>query len=288
MMSSSFIIIIAAFFAVSVFLLAFSLIPQKSDVSKKLEQLEGLKWDTSPEERKNALERIFNDAQRINLQQLLLEAGWYTVTPAQMAFRIVGGCLFGLTVGLAYLFYMKNTDLLSIALAVLLTIGGAILPMSRLKGAVKKRKIAIQKGMPDLMDMLASTVKAGLAFNAALGYAEEVAIGPLGEEVRAVLSEIRLGRSRADALRSMANRVKLQELSTAVTAIVQAERLGSDLSNVLEELSLEGRNRRMMRAEEIAALMPVKMVIPMALFMLPALFVMIFGGIVARYVSGPH
>jgi tight adherence protein C len=128
-------------------------------------------------------------------------------------------------------------------------------------------------------------VQAGLSFNAALGYAQEVAVGPLGEEIKAVLSEIRLGRSRAEALKSMANRVKQEQLSTTVTAIVQAERLGSNLANVLEELAEETRNRRMIRAEEIANLMPTKMVIPMALFMLPALFIMIFGGVAAEYLT---
>jgi tight adherence protein C len=113
-------------------------------------------------------------------------------------------------------------------------------------------------------------------------------MGALGEEIRAVLSEVRLGRSRSDALKSMAARVRVEQLSTTVTAIVQAERLGSNLANVLEELAEETRNRRMVRAEEIANLMPTKMVIPMALFMLPALFVMIFGGVVAQYLSQPH
>lgn len=83
----------------------------------------------------------------------------------------------------------------------------------------------------------------------------------------------------------MANRVRVPDISTMVTAIVQAERLGANLSKVLEELSEDVRNKRMMRAEEIAATMPTKMVIPMALFMLPALFVMIFGGVVAQYLS---
>ncbi|MGH7708262.1 MAG: type II secretion system F family protein, partial [Vulcanimicrobiaceae bacterium] len=126
---------------------------------------------------------------------------------------------------------------------------------------------------------------AGLAFNQALGYAHEVATGALHEEINAVLSEIRLGRSRGDALKSMADRVRVLDISTTVTAVVQAERLGSNLSSVLTELADEARNRRMMRAEEIAALMPIKMVIPMALFMLPALFVMIFGPVVAQYFS---
>jgi len=157
--------------------------------------------------------------------------------------------------------------------------------MSQLKIAVQKRKVAIQRALPDLLDMLSTTVQAGLAFNAALIHAQEVAVGPLAEEIKAVLSEIRLGRSRADAMKSMASRVRQEQLSTTVTAIIQAERLGSNLANVLEELSEETRNRRMVRAEEIANLMPTKMVIPMALFMLPALFVMIFGGVAAEYMG---
>ena len=83
----------------------------------------------------------------------------------------------------------------------------------------------------------------------------------------------------------MAERVKLTDLSTSVTAIVQAERLGSNLANVLAELSEEARSKRMTRAEEIAAMMPIKMVIPMALFMLPALFAMIFGAVAAQFYS---
>jgi tight adherence protein C len=171
---------------------------------------------------------------------------------------------------------------------VLLTVCGAYLPLSQLKMAVKERKIQIQKALPDLLDMLASTVQAGQAFNSALASAQEIAVGPLGEEIKAALSEVRLGRSRSDALRSMAARVRQEQLSTTITAIVQAERLGSNLSLVLEELSEEVRNRRMTRAEEIANLMPTKMVIPMALFMLPALFVMIFGGVAAEYFARPQ
>jgi tight adherence protein C len=169
-----------------------------------------------------------------------------------------------------------------------MTFIGMYIPFSQLKSAAVARKIAVTKALPDLLDMLSSTVQAGLAFNAALASSQETAMGALGEEIRAVLSEVRLGRSRSDALKSMAARVRVEQLSTTVTAIVQAERLGSNLANVLEELAEETRNRRMVRAEEIANLMPTKMVIPMALFMLPALFVMIFGGVVAQYLSQPH
>ncbi len=278
------IVAIAIGFSVAAGLLFVSLTPSKSEVSKRLEELETLKFEPG-QSRQQQFERIFNETQRGQLQQQLYEAGWYTITPAKIAARIVAGSLFGFTLGISLAAYMHSLGLLYIAGIVMFTISGAYLPLSRLKIAVKTRKIKIQKALPDLLDMLASTVQAGLAFNAALGTAQEIAVGPLGEELKAVLSEVRLGRSRSDALKSMANRVKQEQLSTTVTAIVQAERLGSNLATVLEELAEEVRNRRMIRAEEIANLMPTKMVIPMALFMLPALFVMIFGGVVAQYLS---
>jgi tight adherence protein C len=276
--------IIAGCFALSAFMLAVSLIPSKSDITKRLEELEAMRWDGTGT-RQQAFEKIFNEKQRTKLQQQLYEGGWYHVTPAKIGARMVSGAGFGLAIGLTLCFYFELWDLMFVAGIGLLTLGGAYLPMSQLKIAVQKRKVAIQRALPDLLDMLSTTVQAGLAFNAALIHAQEVAVGPLAEEIKAVLSEIRLGRSRADAMKSMASRVRQEQLSTTVTAIIQAERLGSNLANVLEELSEETRNRRMVRAEEIANLMPTKMVIPMALFMLPALFVMIFGGVAAEYMG---
>jgi tight adherence protein C len=280
------IIVIAAGFALAAGLLIVSLVPSKSEVSKRLEEIEGLKWE-GPANRRQAFDKIFNESQRGRLQQQLFEAGWYSVSPAQIAARVVAGGIFGLTLGICLCAYFQSLELIFVAGIIMLTFVGMYFPFSQLKSAVAARKIAITKALPDLLDMLASTVQAGLAFNAALASSQETAVGPLGDEIKAMLSEVRLGRSRSDALKSMAARVRVEQLSTTVTAIVQAERLGSNLANVLEELAEEVRNRRMTRAEEIANLMPTKMVIPMALFMLPALFVMIFGGVVAQYLSQP-
>jgi tight adherence protein C len=280
------IIAIAVGFALATGLLASSLVRSKSDVAKRLEELEGLRWEGG-QKRAQAFERIFNIEQRGKLQQQLNEAGWYQITPAKMGARIIAGGIFGLTLGVCVTAYFQTTDISFLGGILLLTVIGAYTPLAQLKKAIKARKIAIQKALPDLLDMLASTVQAGLAFNAALSSAQEATVGPLGEEIKAVLSEVRLGRSRADALKSMATRVRQEQLSTTVTAIVQAARLGSNLATVLEELAEEVRNRRMIRAEEIANLMPTKMVIPMALFMLPALFVVIFGGVVAEYLTHP-
>ncbi len=265
----------------------YTAIPQKSELAKRLERVDGLTWDRK--ETKGAFfARIFNDKQRGNLAKKLQEAGWYTVTPTQMAVRVVAYATMGLFAGLGYTVINGSVTPLTIGGLLLMTGAGAYMPFGKLKGAIKKRKAAIQRALPDFLDMLASTVQAGLAFNQALVQAQEVAPGALGEEIKAALSEVRLGRSKADALRAMADRVKQEQLSSTITSIIQAERLGSNLAQVLDELAEEVRNRRMMRAEEIANMMPTKMVIPMALFMLPALFVMIFGGVVAQYMSTPH
>jgi tight adherence protein C len=279
------IVVIAAGFSIAAGLLIVSLTPSKSDVTRRLEQLEGLRWDGGGSGRAEAFDRIFSREQRGKLQQQLYEAGWYEVTPAKMGARIVAGAVFGLTIGVALAVFMQSADILYLGGILMLTGGGAYLPLSQLKIAANERKIKVTRALPDLLDMLASTVAAGLSFNAALAQSIDVAVGPLGDEIKAALSEVRLGRSRSDALKSMAGRVRVEQLSTSITAIVQAERLGSNLANVLEELAEEVRNRRMIRAEEIANLMPTKMVLPMALFMLPALFVMIFGGVAAQYLT---
>ncbi len=280
------VVLIGAAFASSIGALVYSLIPVKSDIAKRLERVEALTWEGSGSNRSEMFAKIFNREQRTRLRQKLDEAGWYTVTPSKMALRQLA---FGLMAATASLFFvtLNGYGVTWYLGVVVITVLGAYMPQSRLAGAIKKRKVAIQKALPDFLDMLASTVSAGLAFNAALTFAQEVATGPLGEEIKASLSEVRLGRSRADSLRSMANRVRQEQLSSVVTAVVQAERLGSNMAVVLRELSEEVRNRRMMRAEELANLMPTKMVIPMALFMLPALFVMVFGGVVAEFMSHP-
>jgi len=134
----------------------------------------------------------------------------------------------------------------------------------------------------DFLDMLASTVRAGLALSSALLQAVDVTFGALENELRSALAEIGLGRERSAALRSMAERINEPQLSTAVTAIVQAEKLGANVSAVLHELAVDSRHHRWTVAEERAARLPIQMLIPMALLMIPSLYVMIFGPIVAN------
>ncbi len=266
--------------ACTVFALIIAFLPKDSAIRGRMKDLSG-HLTIGTEQR--TVEKFVTFEQRSKLQHKLAQAGWYTVTPTQLALRCVAFALAALVAGAALIFVLQLSGPIYIGVVALVTVGAGQLPLSRLNGAVKKRKQAVTRALPDLLDMLASTVQAGLAFNAALAYSVPGVAGPLGDELRAALSEIRVGRGRADALRAMADRVDQEELKTTVRAIVQSERLGSNLSKVLEDLGTESRARRLLRGEEIAARLPVLMVVPMALFMLPALFTMIFGAVLADY-----
>jgi tight adherence protein C len=269
---------------VAAFLFAISLIPQKSPLKKTLEELEarGMQRDSKG---LRTFDKLFSKERRGRLLRKLMEAGWYTVTPAQMGARIVAcGCV-GLIFSFVLLEFIHVQLPIAIVISMVMGAGAAYLPLSSLERACEARKVQVQKSLPDFLDMVATTVQAGLSVNAALGYSIDAAPGALGDEIKATLSEIRLGRSRSDALRGAAERLQQQQFTTTVTAITQAERLGTNISNVLNELAEDVRNQRIMLVEEHAAKLPVKMVFPMALFMLPAIFVVIFGALVANYFS---
>lgn len=284
---SPYILGIVALGGIATFLFAYSLIPQKSPLKKTLEELEsrGIQRDSNGV---RAFEKLFSKERRGHLKRKLFEAGWYTVTPAQMGVRIVAGGLIGLVFALILLTMVHLPPLTTAGLSALIGGIGAYLPFASLDRAIQTRKTQVQKALPDFLDMVATTVQAGLSVNQALGYAIDAAPGALGDEIKATLSEIRLGRARADALRAAADRLQQQQFSTTVTAITQAERLGTNISKVLNELAEDVRNHRIMLVEEHAAKLPVKMVFPMAMFMLPALFVVIFGALAANYLSQPH
>lgn len=277
---------IAVFGAVAAFLFALSLIPQKSTLKKTLEELEMRGMQRDPRSIR-AFEKLFSKERRGRLRRKLLEAGWYTVTPAQMGVRVVGGGLLGFVFAFGLLELIHISGTITLIVSVVLGAIGAYLPMNGLERAIAKRKVQVQKTLPDFLDMVSTTVQAGLSVNQALAYAIDAAPGALGDEIKAALSEIRLGRGRADALRAAADRLQQQQFTTTITAITQAERLGTNISKVLNELAEDVRNHRVMIVEELAAKLPVKMVFPMAMFMLPALFVVIFGALAANYLSHP-
>ncbi|MHB8147846.1 MAG: type II secretion system F family protein [Vulcanimicrobiaceae bacterium] len=275
-------LIIGVCVAITTGLFVISLTPQKSPLSEQLEHIRSRNISGPARERFAAMEKIFGDEGRTQMQQQLMEAGWYTTTPAQIGARIGAGLVAGVALGLLPLFLLHPFKPVYLLIPFIPAIIGGYLPFMALNQAISKRKSEVQRSLPDFLDMVATTVQAGIALNQALGYAVAVAPGALGDEIKECLSQIRLGRSHGDALRAVAMRVNQAQLTATVTAITQAEKLGANISTVLNELSIDVRNERIMAVEEQAAQLPIKMVFPMALFLLPALFSIIFGAVAAE------
>lgn len=281
-------IVIAILGAFSAFLFTVSFIPSKSPLSKTLEELESRSPARQPDGTMKIAgfaERVLSQEQRGRLAQRLLEAGWYTVTPAQMVLRTAASLLVAIIAMILYFQYVHLPPVVFYLLAAALFFGIVYAPTSMLNRAVERRKDDVQRTLPDFLDMVASTVQAGLSLNAALAYAVDAAPGAVGDEIKEALTEIRLGRGRADALKAAADRLRQEEFTTMVAAVTQAERLGANVGKILNELADDTRSHRILIVEEHAAKLPVKMVFPMAFFLLPALFVIIFGSLIVNYLS---
>ena len=135
----------------------------------------------------------------------------------------------------------------------------------------------IRRSMPDTLDMLTVCVEAGLGFDAALAQVVRTTTGPFAAEGARVLQEMQFGRSRVDALRSLADRNTAPELRVFASALIQAAELGVPVGRVLREQAVEMRLRRRQRAEEQAQKVPVKILFPLLFCLFPALFVMVIG-----------
>jgi tight adherence protein C len=275
-------ILIVIFGAISVFLIVLSAFPANSPMAARIKKLERVS-EKSVTQRVTIIDQIVSKERHSRLQHRLIEAGWYGVTPLAMTIRGIGAFGAGVVAGLTIVIVFQS-NVLGIVIGVMTALVGWRIPSVMLARALKARKEDIQRELPDFLDLLATTVQAGLALNAALVQAVDAVRGALKEELTSMLAEIRLGRPRADAFNALAERVNEDSTSTMVTAIVQAERLGANLSDVLQELAKEVRDRRWMHAEEKAAQLPIKMILPMALFMIPSLYLMIFGPVIARLV----
>ena len=185
----------------------------------------------------------------------------------------VVGAVIGALLGLLLL---KGGIMLVVGAAVGLAFGWTI-PEFWLGGRVKKRQKAILLMIPDSLDLLTISVRAGLGFDAALGKVVEKLKGPLSDEFRRALAEVRVGKARRDALRDIIPRTEVPALTNFIGAIIQAEQLGVSVSKVLQVQSEQLRIERRQRAEEQAAKAPIKMLFPLVGCIFPSLFVVILG-----------
>jgi tight adherence protein C len=170
----------------------------------------------------------------------------------------------------------------SVLCGVLGALVGFFGPDLMIQNIAQKRQEEIQLSLPDVLDTLTISVEAGQGFDAALAQVSRNGRGPMVGETARVLQEMRIGKSRSEALRSMANRTTVAELKGFASAMVQAGELGVPVAQVLREQSREMRIRRRQRAEEKAQKVPIKLLFPTLFCLFPALFVIILGPGVLR------
>ncbi len=159
------------------------------------------------------------------------------------------------------------------------------MPDLLLRARADRRADEITRQLPDVLDQLTVLVEAGLGFEAGLARIVQSGGGALAQELGRMLQDIQVGTRRVDALEAMARRSQVDDLSSVITALRQAETLGAPLAGTLRTLSLDMRDRRRMRAEERAHQLPVKMIFPLGLCVLPALGIVILGPAVIRYMQ---
>lgn len=205
--------------------------------------------------------------------------GWRAETVAAAKFV---AAFAGIFVGLAFAQVLGAAGPAKLALMLLGAGMGFFGPDAMLSSRAEDRQDAIRKVLPDTIDLLTISVEAGLGFDAALQQVMGNVKGPLSEEFSRVLQEMRLGVNRTDAFRHLAERTDVEELSSFILAMVQAERFGVSIANVLRAQSSDLRVKRRQRAEELAMKVPVKILFPMIFCVLPAMFVIVLGPGVIR------
>ncbi|MDD2923205.1 MAG: type II secretion system F family protein, partial [Anaerolineales bacterium] len=173
--------------------------------------------------------------------------------------------------------FQTNASLEYLLIALLILLVFLVAPGAWLNTMMKRRQDMIRKGLPDALDMLSVCVSAGLSFDQALLRVGQTFKTPIGIEFARVVSEIEVGVSRRQALRNLQARVDIPELSSFVAVILQSEALGMSIADVLHTQAEQMRIYRQYLAKEIAQLLPAKMMMPLVLFIFPALWAVILG-----------
>ena len=189
----------------------------------------------------------------------------------------------GVLIGIYVVAFLNVTPLLIIGLAA----GAFFYPRLWVRDQVVKRHHQITRALPYNLDLLTLSVEAGLDFTGALGkVVEKGKPGALKDEFALVLKQLKMGKTREEALKSMMFRVDLPSLTQFVTALIQADRMGTSLGKVLRIQSTQLRIERSQRAEKLANEAPVKMLFPLVACIFPTVFIVLFAPIIYQFMSG--
>jgi tight adherence protein C len=179
--------------------------------------------------------------------------------------------------GVWLIFAAGSSAKLAILAAIFLGVIGWVAPGFIIQQRAEGRLSRIDKAMPELIDLLVVTVEAGLSLSAALQLAGDRLRGPLGDELRIVLQEQRMGLTPVQALENMVGRCPTPAVESFARAMMQGQALGVSIGQILRSLAIEMRKRRRATAEQQAQKAPIKMLFPLVFMIFPALFVVILG-----------
>lgn len=238
-------------------------------------------------------DRLFNFFTRFtpnNIQDeysgLLKDAGMSKdYTPARL---IINQILLTIIVG-SLSFYLMTVFIgrVSFVPFVVLVLASFYIPIYFLRKKIKVRKDDIRKDLPNLLDMVYISVEAGLSFDAAMTMTASKKDSELNHEIIRAMGEINRGRVREDALYSISDRTGVDDVRSFIATIIQSEKLGSNIANVLRIQAEVIRDKGKQRAEERINKMPIKMLIPLVFLLLPALFVVIMGPALINILNTP-
>ena len=160
-----------------------------------------------------------------------------------------------------------------------------MLPKYYLKHKIVERQKEIERSLPDVLDLLTVSIEAGLSFDGAVAKLVEKMSGVLVEEFSLVLKEMRVGVSKRDAFKALVERVPVPSLVTFVGSIIQADQLGVSIGNVLRIQSSLVRQKRRQKTQENAMKAPIKMLLPMIIFIMPTIFIVILGPMLIQFIQ---
>jgi len=254
------------------------------------------------EERPNTIRRFFhtfaqwfrrkfrrhmNESKRERIDLLIQQAGRpLNMTPVEFRLLQLACWLFLPTVVVLYALFLLRAGAGLLALLTLLAVLVAWrLPYMYLASKAKARSKQALRELPDVLDLLTVSLEAGLGFDSAIGKLVSKKNGVLADEFYRCLEEMRLGRTRREALLGLKERIALDEMRTLISSILQAEKLGIGMVQVLRVQSEELRDQRKQRAEEAAMKAPIKMLFPLIFFIFPCLFIVLLGPVLIQFLE---
>ena len=221
--------------------------------------------------------RPFWEERKRNYRRMLISAGLRDELTADefVAFKLFNIVVFPMIGG-----FLKAGEFIDASSLVILGTGvvGFFYPDFWVKGRIQERQKQIGRALPFIIDLLALSTEAGLDFVGAIGKVVEKATpGPLVEEFSQLLKEMKIGASRSASMREMAARINMQEMNSFVAILVSADQMGASIGKILRQQSEQMRVDRMLKAEKAGAAAASKVLLPLVLFILPAVMLMIMG-----------